>query len=104
VFSILLSSIQYLDLETVINISHSSKKFQSYKQVKKVLNQTLKNLVLEGLNTLDRARFWNYKTRYIYYKLRYKGLYGKILEDKESDYSQDIQKDLERTYPHLPYF
>ena len=59
---------------------------------------------MQGLSTQDRTLYWNYKTRFVYYKLRYDKLYEKILKTQKSTYLSDIQKDLERTYPHLPYF
>ena len=69
-----------------------------------MLSQQFRYLITTILSTADRARYWNHKTRYIYYKLRYKDLYQKILREKQSEYLFDIQKDLERTYPHLEHF
>ena len=88
----------------MIKIAHSCKKFAKYKHVKRVMTSHFRFLIIKGLGTLDRARFWNYKTRYIYYKLRYKNLYYKIIKEKKSEFAYDVKNDLERTYPYLTYF
>lgn len=48
---------------------------------------------------MERVKYWNYRTRYIYYRRKYKNLYHKIITEKKSDYACDILKDLDRTFP-----
>lgn len=53
---------------------------------------------------MDRVKYWNYRTRFVYYKKKYKNLYQKIIKEKKSDYISDIQKDLDRTFPQMRHF
>ena len=40
----------------------------------------------------------------MYYRKKYKNLYQKIITEKKSEYTTDIQKDLDRTFPQLKHF
>jgi hypothetical protein len=50
------------------------------------------------------VRYWNYRTRFVYYKMKYRDLYQKILKEKKSEFQNDISKDLDRTFPQLRHF
>lgn len=103
-FTILMACVQFHDLSMTIKMQHLSKKLSKFRHVKKLLTNHFRFLITSVLSTADRARYWNHKTRFVYYKLRYKDLYFKILREKKSDYTLDIQKDLDRTFPHLSHF
>ena len=49
-------------------------------------------------------KYWNYRTRFVYYRKKYKNLYQKIITEKKSDFATDISKDLDRTFPQLRHF
>jgi hypothetical protein len=36
--------------------------------------------------------------------MKYKNLYHKILKEKKSEWSSDISKDIDRTFPQLKHF
>lgn len=48
---------------------------------------------------MDRVKYWNYRTRFVYYRRKYKNLYQKILNEKKSECQYEISKDLDRTFP-----
>jgi len=61
-------------------------------------------MILQGLSTLNRLHYWNFVTKFFYYRKKYKNLYGKLTKEIKSADKVDIGKDIDRTFPHLEHF
>lgn len=64
----------------------------------------MRTMILQGLSTLNRLHYWNFVTKFFYYRKKYKNLYGKLTKEIKSADKVDIGKDIDRTFPHLEHF
>lgn len=122
---VLFGSVRFFNIDMLIALASTSKKFQKRKDVKYVINSQFRFLVINGLSTIDRLKFWNHRTRFVFYQHKYQGLYFNILDTHRrkielDQYNSDtrenstsggisqtileIQKDIDRTLPTLKYF
>jgi hypothetical protein len=77
---VLFGSVKFFNIDMIISLSGTSKTFTKRKDVKYVINTQLRNLVINSLSTMDRLKFWNYRTRFAFYRRKYQGLYFNLLE------------------------
>jgi hypothetical protein len=77
---ILFGSVRFFNVDMLINLAGTSKSFVKRKDVKYVINSQLRILVISGLSTLDRLKYWNYRTRFAFYRRKYQGLYWNLLD------------------------
>jgi hypothetical protein len=77
---VLFGSVRFFNIDMLIALASTSKNFQKRKDVKYVINSQLRFLVINGLSTIDRLKFWNHRTRFAFYRRKYQGLYFNILD------------------------
>lgn len=68
----------------IVGLASTSKTFAKSKDIKYGVNTQLRHLVIQGLSTVDRLKFWNYRAQFSKYRRRYRGLYYSILESHYS--------------------
>ena len=70
-FPVLFGAVKFFNIDMLISLSATSKQFQKRKDVKYVINSQLRFLVITGLSTMDRLKFWNHRTRFAFYRRKY---------------------------------
>jgi len=52
-----------------------NKTLSKRKEMKYAINTQFRCLVIKGLSTVERLKYWNYRTRFAFYRRKYTGLY-----------------------------
>ena len=72
---ILQGTIEYCTVDMLLAFPAMSKNLSKRKEIKYAINTQFRHLVIKGLSTVERLKYWNYRTRFAFYRRKYTGLY-----------------------------
>lgn len=72
---ILQGFIEYCSVDMLLAFPVMSKHLIKRKEIKYAINTQFRYLVIKGLSTVERLKYWNYRTRFTFYRRKYTGLY-----------------------------
>ena len=67
--------IAYCNVDMLLQFSATGKRQVKRKEMKYSINTQFGFLVIQGLSTVERLKYWNYRTRFAFYRRKYKNLY-----------------------------
>ena len=100
--SVIMATIsQFTDIKALMNMRNSCKIFRENLPLKGIQKCLLKSIA-EGLNTITRIQYWTHFC--IAIGRSQEGLYNRLITDNKYSFTNQIRKDIDRTFPSIQYF
>jgi len=103
-----------LDFESLLAIMCLSRQFRKdlcgnklrhkFEKCESIFKKRMKTILVKGLPTLGRVKFWNYRTKFYLGKQKMPELFQALKMQTHNEYIGDIKKDIYRTFPQYIYF